>query len=135
MSLLGKSAPDFTLPNTARVAITLSELRGKKVVLAFYPAAFTGVCEKEMCVFRDRLSSLNDLNATVLGISVDSPFSNGAFATRNELNFDLLSDYTRSTVQAYGVSLNDFAGMTGYTASKRAVFIVNENDHLARANC
>ena len=130
MSLLGKSAPDFTLPNTARVAITLSELRGKKVVLAFYPAAFTGVCEKEMCVFRDRLSSLNDLNATVLGISVDSPFSNGAFATRNELNFDLLSDYTRSTVQAYGVSLNDFAGMTGYTASKRAVFIVNENGDL-----
>ena len=127
MSMLGKAAPEFTLPNTARKAISLSEYRGKKVILAFYPAAFTGVCEKELCTFRDSLSSLNDLNATVLGISVDAPFSNGAFASKNDINFDLLSDYHRETVQAYGVALNDFAGMNGYIASKRAVFIVDES--------
>jgi peroxiredoxin len=126
MSLIGTTAPDFTLPNTAKEAISLSGLRGKKVVLAFYPAAFTGVCEKEMCTFRDSLSALNDLNATVLGISVDAPFSNGAFAAKNSLNFDLLSDYSRSTVSAYGVALENFAGMAGYTASQRAVFIIDE---------
>ena len=95
-------------------------------MLAFYPAAFTGVCEKELCTFRDSLSSLNEVNATVLGISVDAPFSNGAFASKNDINFDLLSDYSRETVRAYGVALDDFAGMQGYTASKRAVFIVDE---------
>ena len=90
MSLIGQNAPDFTLPNTSREAISLSGLRGRKIVLAFYPAAFTGVCEKEMCTFRDSLTALNDLQATVFGISVDSPFSNGAFASKNDLNFDLL---------------------------------------------
>ena len=83
MSLIGKSAPDFTLPNTSREAISLSALRGKKVVLAFFPAAFTGVCTKEMCTFQESLSELNDANATVLGISADAPFSNGAFASAN----------------------------------------------------
>ncbi len=126
MSLIGKSAPDFTLPNTSREAISLSGLRGKKVVLAFFPAAFTGVCQKELCTFQSDLGELNDANATVLGISVDAPFSNGAFAAANGVSFDLLSDYTRAAVAAYGVELHDFAGMAGYTASKRAVFVVNE---------
>lgn len=126
MSLIGKSAPDFTLPNTSRDAISLSALRGKKVVLAFFPAAFTGVCTKEMCTFQESLGELNDANATVLGISADTPFSNGAFASANGLTFDLLSDYTRAVIEAYGIALHDFAGMAGYTASERAVFIVNE---------
>lgn len=126
MSLIGKSAPDFTLPNTSREAISLSALRGKKVVLAFFPAAFTGVCKKELCTFQESLSELNDANATVLGISVDAPFSNGAFASANGVTFDILSDYTRSVVEAYGIALHDFAGMVGYTASQRAVFVVNE---------
>jgi len=126
MSLIGKSAPDFTLPNTSRDAISLSALRGKKVVLAFFPAAFTGVCKKELCTFQESLSELNDANATVLGISVDAPFSNGAFASANGVTFDILSDYKREAVAAYGIELHDFAGMAGYTASKRAVFVVNE---------
>ena len=126
MSLIGKSAPDFTLPNTSRDAVNLSALRGKKVVLAFFPAAFTGVCTKEMCTFQESLGELNDANATVLGISVDAPFSNGAFASANGVTFDILSDYKREVVEAYGVALHDFAGMAGYTASQRAVFVVNE---------
>ena len=125
MSLVGQTAPDFTLLNTAREPVTLSGLRGKKVILAFFPAAFTGVCKKELCTFQDSLAGLNDANATVLGISVDAPFSNGAFAKDNGVSFDILSDYARTAVAAYGVELHDFAGMAGYTASKRAVFVVD----------
>lgn len=126
MSLLGTTAPDFSLPNHKREVVALSSLRGKKVILAFYPAAFTGVCQKEVCAFRDALADLNNANATVLGISVDAPFANAAFAEKNALNFALLSDYSRSAVNAYGVAHNDFAGMPGYTAAKRSVFVVNE---------
>jgi peroxiredoxin len=130
MSLLGQSAPDFALLNAGREAVSLSGLRGKKVVLAFFPAAFTGVCEKELCTFRDSLADFNGVNATVLGISVDSPFSNGAFASKNDINFPVLSDYTRSTVNAYGIPVNDFAGMSGYTASNRAVFVVDDEGNV-----
>ena len=122
---LNTPAPDFTLKNGGREDISLSSLRNQNVVIAFYPAAFTGVCEKELCTFRDSMAAFNDLNATVLGISVDSPFANGVFAAVNDIKFDLLSDYSRSTVDAYGVALHDFAGMPGYTASQRAVFIVD----------
>ncbi len=126
MSLVGQAAPDFNLLDTAREATQLSALQGGKVVLAFFPAAFTGVCSKEVCAFRDSLASFNALNATVLGISVDGPFSNAAFATQNDLNFKVLSDYTRSTVRAYDIALENFAGMEGYVASNRAVFVVDE---------
>lgn len=125
MSLLGKAAPDFTLLNHKREKIHLAELRGQKVILAFYPSAFTGVCEAEMCTFRDSLDALNSVGATVLGVSVDNPFVNAAFANKNNLNFSLLSDYNREAVNAYGVALPDFAGMPGYVASKRAVFVVD----------
>lgn len=125
MSLVGKPAPDFTLLDTARKPVTLSEHRGSKVVVAFFPAAFTGVCEKELCTFRDSLAELNGLDATVLGISVDGPFSNVAFAEKNKLTFPVLSDYSRETVRAYDVALDDFAGLPGYTASKRAVYVVD----------
>jgi len=127
MSLLGQTAPEFTLLDTTREAVSLSGLRGKKVVLAFFPAAFTGVCETELCTFRDTLSSFNDVNAVVLGISVDSPFSNGAFATKNNLNFQVLSDFNRNAVNAYDIPVADFAGMAGYVASNRAVFVIDEN--------
>ena len=127
MSLIGQAAPVFTLLSHKREKISLESYRGKRVVLVFYPAAFSGVCEKEVCAFRDSLANLNSLNAEVIGISVDAPFSNAAFATKNNLNFNLLSDYSRQTVNAYGVALPDFAGMPGYVASKRAVFVVDEN--------
>ena len=126
MSLLGQSAPDFNLLDTGRETVSLSELRGGKVVLVFFPAAFTGVCEKELCSFRDALAKFNDLGSTVLGISVDSPFSNAAFASKNDLNFKVLSDYTRSAITAYDIQVENFAGMAGYVAANRAVFVVDE---------
>jgi peroxiredoxin len=129
----GTTAPDFTLFSNTREKVSLAGLRGKTVVLAFFPAAFTGVCEKELCSFRDSLANLNELNATVLGISVDAPFANNAFAQRNNVNFPLLSDYTRDATRAYDIALDDFAGMPGYTASKRAVYVVDPDGTIQYA--
>ena len=130
MSLVGKVAPGFELFNQARTAVSLASLRGQKVVLAFYPAAFTGVCEKEMCSFRDHMGKLNAANAVVLGISVDSPFANAAFAKQTGATFSLLSDLDASVVKAYGVAIENFAGVTGYTASNRAVFVVGPEGEI-----
>jgi peroxiredoxin len=127
MSLLGQTAPNFTLLNTEREAVTLGDLRGGKVVLAFFPGAFTGVCTAEMCAFRDSLAHFNDLGATVLGICVDSPFANEVFAQTNDLNFPILSDYKRSTLDSYGIAFDNFAGMDGYVAANRAVFVIDAN--------
>ena len=122
---VNSKAPEFNLLNTKRESVTLDSLKGKKAVLAFFPAAFTGVCEKELCTFRDSMAELNDLNATVVGISVDSPFSNGAFAEKNKLEYPILSDFNRAAVKAYGVGHDDFVGMTGYTAAKRSIFVLD----------
>jgi peroxiredoxin len=123
---VGDKAPGFTLIDGDRKPRSLSEFLGKRTVLAFFPGAFTGVCTKEMCTFRDSLSRFNELKAQVVGISVDAPFSNKAFATQNNLQFPILSDYSRSTVKEYGIVLNDFAGLTGYAAAKRSVFVLDE---------
>ena len=72
-------------------------------MLAFYPGAFTGVCDSEMCSLRDSMAEFNELNANVVGISVDSPFANGGFAGRHNLEFPLLSDFTRDRITSYNV--------------------------------
>jgi glutaredoxin-dependent peroxiredoxin len=123
---VGTKAPAFTLFDADRKPRTLAEFAGKKVILAFYPGAFTGACTKEMCAIRDAMAAFNALNAQVLGISVDSPFANKAFADANKLTFPLLSDFTRETSKAYAGVYQDFAGVQGYSASKRAVFVVDE---------
>ncbi|MGD1044978.1 MAG: peroxiredoxin [Bacteroidota bacterium] len=124
---VGSKAPEFTLFDADKKSRSLSEFLGKKVVLAFFPGAFTGVCTKELCTFRDAMSNFNNLNAQVVGISVDAPFANKAFAMQNNLQFPLLSDYTREVSKQYGGVHEDFAGMKGYSASKRAVFIIDTN--------
>lgn len=122
---VGAKAPDFSLFDTEKKVRTLSEFLGKKAVLAFYPGAFTAPCTNELCAFRDSLSALNSLNARVVGISVDAPFANKAFADHNKLNFPLLSDFTREVTKKYGGVYEDFAGMKGYSAAKRAVFVLD----------
>ncbi len=124
---VGAKAPDFTLFDTEKKPRSLSEFRGKKTVLAFYPGAFTGVCTKEFCSFRDALTNLNALDAQVVGISVDSPFANKSFAGQNNLSFPLLSDFDRKVAMQYAGVYQDFAGLKGYTADKRAVFILDLN--------
>lgn len=124
---IGKKAPDFKLYDTDRKERSLSEFAGKKVVLAFYPGAFTGVCTKELCSFRDSLSKFNNVNAQVIGISVDPPFSNKAFADTNKLTFPILSDFNREAVKSYDAYHENFIGLNGYTAAKRAVFVVDKD--------
>lgn len=123
---VGTKAPAFTLFDTERKPRTLQEFQGKKVVLAFYPGAFTGACTKEVCALQDAMTAFNSLHAQVIGISVDSPFANKAFADANKLTFPLLSDYSREVSKAYAGLYDGFAGVTGYTASKRSVFVLDE---------
>ena len=123
---VGDKAPSFSLLDTERKPRTLDEFLGKNLVVAFYPGAFTSVCTKEMCAFRDSIARLEELDSGVAGISVNDPFTNAAFAERNAINFPLLSDYKREAAEAFGVSLESFAGMNGYTAAKRSIFILDK---------
>ena len=100
---VGDKAPDFTLPDTEKKQRSLSEFIGQKIVLAFFPGAFTATCTKEMCEFRDSMSRFIDLKAQVIGISVSDPFSNKAFAEKNRLPFPILSDYKREVIKKYGL--------------------------------
>ena len=123
---VGQTAPEFTLYDTDRGQRSLSEFKGKNVVLAFFPGAFTGTCTTEICALRDRTDQFNSLNAQVLGISVDPPFSQKVWAENNGLNFPVLSDFNRQVVNLYGVPLQDLAGLEGYVAAKRAVFVLDK---------
>jgi peroxiredoxin len=122
---LGQRPPEFQLPDQDRKQRTLADFLGKKTVLAFFPGAFTSVCTKEMCTFRDSMQVLNSLNAQVVGISVNDPFTNKAFAEANKLQFPILSDYTRDTIRKFNVFHEDFAGLKGYVAAKRSVFVLD----------
>ena len=103
MSLLNQTAPDINLIDTQKNPVRLSEQRGSKVIIAFYPAAFSGICDQEMCTFQEQLAQLNAANATVFGISPDSPFANRKFAATYNITFPLLSDLHLEATRAYGV--------------------------------
>ncbi len=106
----GTQAPDFSLVDTENEVHSLADHRGRKLVIAFFPATFSGVCDTEMCAFRDSLEELNDMDADVVGISVDPRFSNKEFATKHRLNFPILSDYKREAITAYDVVHDGFGG-------------------------
>ncbi len=127
MIKVGDKAPEFKLPDTERKPRSLKEFLTGKTVLAFFVGAFTSICTKEMCTFRDSMARLIDLNAQIVGIAVTDPFSNKAFAEKNRLTFPILSDYKREVIQAYGIELPNFAGLPGYTTAKRAIFILDKN--------
>src|SRR3989304_7356031 len=124
---VGDKAPNFTLPDTDLKPRSLREFLGNKTVLAFFVGAFTSVCTKEMCAFRDSTARLTNLKAQIVGIAVTDPFSNKAFAEKNMLSFPILSDYKREVIRVYGIELPDFAGIKGYTTSKRTIFILDRN--------
>jgi peroxiredoxin len=125
----GEKAPDFTLADTDRKPRSLHEFLRPKgaTVLAFFPGAFTSVCTKEMCTLRDNMAELGKINAQVVGVSVNDPWSNKAFVEKNSLNFPILSDYSRDVVRLYNVYHNDFGNLKGYTVAKRSVFILDHN--------
>ncbi|HTK29427.1 MAG TPA: peroxiredoxin [Vicinamibacterales bacterium] len=120
---VGSRAPDFTLMDQDRQPVSLAGQRGRPVVLAFFPAAFSSVCTRELCTFRDRLAALAGGSARVLGISVDTFFALKPFHEQQRLNFPLLSDFNKDVIRAYGVFNEDMIGLKGI--AKRAVFVVD----------
>ena len=123
---VGAKAPDFTLPNQDREPVTLSEqLKSGPVVLAFFPAAFSGTCQKEMCTLRDSSSALNNVKAKVLGVSTDTFFALKAWGDQNNLNFPLLSDFNKDVIGKYGVVNPDMIGLKNI--ARRAVFVIDRN--------
>jgi len=122
---VGSKAPDFTLTNQDRQPVKLSELKGKPVVLAFFPAAFSGVCTKELCTFRDAMTRLNSAKAQVYGVSVDTFFTLKAFQDAQGYNFPLLSDFNKQAIKDYGVFNEDMIGLKGI--AKRAVFVIDKD--------
>jgi peroxiredoxin len=122
---VGSKAPDFTLTNQDRQPVKLSEQKGQPVVLAFFPAAFSSVCTKELCTFRDSMARLNSAKAQVYGVSVDTFFTLKAFQDAQGYNFPLLSDFNKEVIKDYGVFNEDMIGLKGI--AKRAVFVIDKD--------
>jgi len=128
----GQLAPQFTLVSSERKEVSLSDFKGKKVVLHFFPAAFTSVCTTQLCTMRDNYAYYEGLNAQVLGISVDSPFTLAKFKAENNYQFPLLSDFNKEVSAAYGALYEEFVlGMKG--VSKRAAFVIDEDQKVVYA--
>jgi len=122
----GQKAPDFTLYDSDKQKVNLSDYKGKNVLLLFFPAAFTSVCTQELCSTRDNIALYNKANAQVFGISVDMPFSLAKFKEEQKLNFPLLSDFNKEASTAYGCLYETFAvDLRG--VSKRSAFVIDKD--------
>ena len=120
----GSKAPDFTLMNQDRQAVTLSTaLANGPVVLAFFPAAFSSVCQQELCTFRDSMADLSAVKAQVMGVSTDTFFTLKAWGDQQRFGFPLLSDYNKEVIRQYGVVNPDMIGLK--EIAKRAVFVID----------
>lgn len=118
--------PDFTLPDTDGNPVSLSELtKESKLVLLFFPLAFTSTCTDELCIARDNMKFYNALKTTVAAVSVDSPYTLKEFKKSNNLNFTLLSDFNREVSESFGILYESFKGLQ--SVSKRASFVINQN--------
>lgn len=125
-NLLGKPAPSFTLFDTDKKAVSLSEFKGQNVVVLFFPLAFTGVCTTELCSIRDNIGTYNNANAQVLGISVDSIFTLGKFKEEQKLNFPLLSDFNKNASKSFDVLYEVFPAFEMQGVSKRSAFVIDK---------
>ena len=122
---VGQPAPDFSIYDSDKKKVSLSELKGKNVLLLFFPQAFTGTCTKELCSTRDNIALYNQANAQVLGISVDSVFTLAKYKEDQHLNFPLLSDFNKEVSAAYGALYDSFVfDMRG--VSKRSAFVLDK---------
>ena len=124
---IGDQAPKFELVDGDLKFRSLDEFKGKKVVISFFVAASSPVCEVELCTFRDSLNDISELGAQVIAISNDGPFANKAFAEKNNYNFPVLGDYTSQTIKDYDVLMPHLLHVKDYNAAKRSVFVVDEN--------
>ncbi|MFN4146552.1 MAG: redoxin domain-containing protein [Runella sp.] len=122
----GDQAPSFTLYNSEKKQVSLEDFKGKNLIIHFFPAAFTSVCTEQLCNMRDNLDYYTQLNAAVVGISVDTPFTLARFKEDQKYNFDLLSDFNKQTIRDYGVYFENFAfGMKG--VASRAAFVIDKD--------
>lgn len=129
---IGQKAPDFTLFNTEKNKISLNDFQGKNLLILFFPLAFTGVCTNELCSMRDSLAAYNSMNAEVVGISVDSLFVLDKFKKENNLNFNLLSDFNKTTAKDYGCIYDTFVfDMEG--VAKRSAFVIDKEGNVQYA--
>jgi peroxiredoxin len=127
----GQPAPQFTLTSTELKEVSLADFKGKKVVLHFFPLAFTGVCTTQLCTMRDNFGYYDGLNAQLLAISVDSPFTLAKFKEENNYQFLLLSDFNKEVSTAYGAIYGQFFGLKG--VAKRAAFVIDEDQNITYA--
>ncbi|MFN2439794.1 MAG: redoxin domain-containing protein [Chitinophagaceae bacterium] len=125
MIQIGEKAPDFTLYDSDKNKVTLSEQKGKNVLLLFFPLAFTSTCTAELCSVRDNISQYSDLNAKVFGISVDSIYTLARYKQDQHLNFSLLSDFNRKVSRAYDSFYEKF-GFDMQGVSKRSAFLIDK---------
>jgi len=131
MSLnIGDNAPNFELPDTDLKMRTLDEFKGKKIVLTFFVAASSPVCQNELCTLRDSWDELSKLNAQIIAISNDGPFANKAFAEKHKFNFPVLGDYNSKTIRDYDVLMKDLLHIKDYNAAKRSVFVIMEDGKI-----
>ncbi len=120
----GDKAPSFTLRASDKSQVRLSDFKGQNIVLLFFPAAFTGVCTKELCAMRDGLTEYNQLGATVLACSVDSLFTLDKWKQEQGFNFTMLSDFNKTACKKYGAYYKDFVlDMKG--VAKRSAFVID----------
>ena len=133
MSLqVGDKAPDFKLFSSELKEVSLSDYKGKKLVVHFFPMAFTGTCTMQLCTLRDSFGYYEGMNAAVVGISVDSPFTLAKFKEDQAYQFPLLSDFNKEASQAYGAYYDEFVfNLKG--VSKRAAFVINEKGEITYA--
>lgn len=129
----GDKAPDFTLPDATGKPVSLSDLRGRRVVVYFYPAAMTPGCTTEACDFRDNLASLAAAGVAVIGISRDEPAKLAKFAAREHLNYPLLSDPSRKVHDAYGTWGEKQQYGKTVTGVLRSTFVVDADGTLEKA--
>jgi peroxiredoxin len=129
---IGQPAPNFTLYNSDKQKVSLSDFAGKNVLLLFFPQAFTGTCTKELCSTRDNIALYNQANAVVLGISVDSVFTLARYKEDQHLNFPLLSDFNKTTSATYGALYDNFV-FDMHGVSKRSAFVVDKQGDIRYA--
>jgi peroxiredoxin len=133
MPTIGQPAPEFSLYNTDKKQINLKDLRGKNVLLLFVPFAFTGTCTKELCMVRDDISYFDKMNATVFGISVDTPYTLAKWKEEQKLNMDLLSDFNKEAMTAYDTRYTAFGVMSLLGVAKRSAFVIDKEGILRYA--
>ena len=127
---IGDTAPSFELPDTELKLRALDEFKGKKIVLSFFVAASSPVCETELCTFRDSWGEISNLGAQVIAISNDGPFANKAFVEKHNFNFPVLADYTSKTIRDYDILMPDLLHIKDYNAAKRSVFVITEDGKI-----